>query len=300
MKPRYLIYALLIGSLTVVSACAQDYIDFLPDEVKAPFQQKWQKIGENLSNTRDEWEGEYSRDVGTTYTHLLRWDKQNGFAVFQETCSYGPRAWVNMGSVVATTDDSILFIPVRNDGAPFRLATPSGEYVRVKWGKQHWLVSKKELRLFAYVINSGSAFDLGNFYLRVQDRENERTGLPELPKEFMAIFEMKPIKAKVVGVGDGQYIWNRKITIDAGSEQKVIKGMTFFLEGKGDTIVTAIVTDVSPKTSVILLTQIVNRDDADSEAGSLLDDADKESFEPKPGLIFSSKMPASYADQLVQ
>ena len=288
---------LIIVLLSGLSAFAQGYVEFLPDEVKGPFKERWEKIGQSRADARDEWEGDYFRDLGSTFTHILRWDKQNGFAVFQDSCSYGPRAWVNAGSSVMTTDGSILFIPDRNAESQFSLATPSGVYIPVKWGEQHWLIAKSKLRLFAYTVNSGSAFDLGNFYLRVQDREKERAGSPALPKDIMAILGMKPIRAKVISVGSESQVWDRTITIDAGSDRNVIEGMTFFLEGKKGTTVTAVVTSVSSNVSILRLNFVGFVYRGDRGDGEPVDS--EGDFEPTPGLRFSSKMPDFYAGQLL-
>ena len=290
MKLRFSFLILLVCFLAAVPSFAQGYVDDLPDEVKNPFKEKWDRIGTDTPGSGDEWEGEYSRDVGATYTHILRWNRQDGFAVFQDTCSNGPRVWVNTGEVSATPDGSVMFVPAKNDSGKFTLKTPSGEYLRVKWGEQHWLVPKSGLRRFIYAVNSGFSAGLGDFYLRIADKEKERSGLPDMPKEMMPLFKMAPIEAGVVTVGDGEYLWARPITIDAGADKDVVEGMTFFLVGEKNVMVTATVSEVSESTSVLRLEEVAFSYESDDE--------NNRSFEPKPGLKFSSRMPDSYTDQI--
>lgn len=290
MKLRFSFLILLVCFLAAVPSFAQGYVDFLPEEVKNPFKEKWDRIGADTPGSGDEWEGEYSRDIGATYMHLLRWNKQDGFAALQDTCSNGPRVWVNTGEVSVTPDGSVMFIPARNDAGKFTLKTPLGEYRRVKWGEQHWLIPKSGLRRFIYAVISGSSADLDDYYVRIADKEKARTGLPDLPKEMMSLFKMAPIEVAVVGVGDGEYPWERQITIDAGAEKDVVEGMTFFLVGEKNVMVTATVSEVSKNTSVLRLGEV-------AFSYEFNDDTDH-SFEPKPGLKFSSRMPDSYTDQI--
>src|SRR5687768_15154967 len=105
----------IILSLTAIAICAQGYVDILPDEVTKPYYSRRDAIlTDAKTGTLDEWAGWYSIDVGETWSQQLLWSPNVGFAAFRDTCSNGPRAWVNHGKV-SFDGQSLALLPDRRE-----------------------------------------------------------------------------------------------------------------------------------------------------------------------------------------
>src|SRR5690348_8186118 len=231
---RNLFIALLVILPFATSAFGQGYVDILPDEVKNPFIERHKIIEAQLSATPvDQWAGFYNREIAPTWSEMLVWEPTKGFAAFRDTCSNGPRAWVNYGS--ASFRDGVLFFsPERSQKDEFVLELPATEFTPVRWGDQHWLVPSDELALFAYAINSRSGDPYKIAYLKLDDGEKRRDGRPELPAQYRALLGLRPIKAKLVEIGEKTGDWFPAMTIDVGKNKGVISGMSFWLIGQKD------------------------------------------------------------------
>lgn len=108
------------------------------------------------------------------------------------------------------------------------------EYVRIRWGARHYLVSPEEVASFCAQTRTG--YDFG--YKRVTDDKFPIYGLPEVPPEFRQYLPPQPHQATVTWVGpassqpvdkDGQRYtkYEVHVMIDAGLDAGVRKGMEF-------------------------------------------------------------------------
>lgn len=272
-------FLLILGF--VAGAMAQGYVEILPDEVKNPFFERQKSIINELSTVQaSEWAGTYSRDVGHTWSEVLAWDPRNGFAAFRDTCSNGPRAWVNYGGA-SFRDGVILFSPERNKEDAFVLELPAKEFTPVRWGEEHWLVPSDKLALFAYAVNSRSGDPYKIAYLKSDDMEKSRTGRPELPAPYKRLLGLPSIKTRVVGITARTDDWYPPMTIDAGKDKGVIEGMSFWLVGHRGITVTITVTEVRDRASVVEVTEW-------GKHGSGLE----KEIVPALGWRFTSRMPS--------
>ncbi len=285
----------LILSVFVLSSAqisAQGYVDILPDEVKGPFIERYKRITSEVRDSHsDEWAGTYTRFVGETWSEALLWTPNDGFAVFRDTCSNGPRAWVNFG--VAKFENDRLTLNSEQIYKGEHTLTMKQYFTPVKWGHQRWLIPTDELELFAYAVNSGSWEDYGSFYLKAGGNEEDPKGQPEIPNQFKYILNRTPLKAKLLSVGEKPESWYGDVTIDAGKNKGVIVGMSFWLVGVKNANVKLIVSKVNEKSAVASITSVgysYDYDDDGNPKGS-----DPGEFDPKPGLTFTSR--SRYKDE---
>jgi hypothetical protein len=281
MGLRFSFQLTILIFLLLSQAAAQGYVVILPDEVKNPFQARYQRISEELRKPASNvWAGSYYRDPGETWDEELVWEPTTGFAAYRETCSNGPRAWVNYGS--ATYRDGVLTLSSeRNDTAEFLLKFSENELTPISWGKQHWLVPTKDLALFAYAINARSGEEYSIGYLKFADREKSRPRRPALPAKYLRLLGIPPIKASVVEIGKGATKWYPSMTISAGKDKGVIEGMSFWLVGRKGIGAEVIVTEVHDRTSIVQITGI--------ESGDAEDDTI-----PTLRWRFTSRMPSTF------
>jgi hypothetical protein len=261
------------------NASAQGYIDIIPDEVKNPFYERHESITKELSKPQaNEWVGTYSREPSPTWSEGFVWGPRSGFAAFRDTCSNGPRAWVNYG--MASFHDGVLAItPERDSKAEYVLDYKSREFTPVKWGEQHWLVATDELALFAYTVNSRSQEEYALFYLKVDDAQKRRIGRPTLPPQYRRLLGLLPIKATVVEFVDKTEKWYPRMVIDAGKNKGVIEEMSFWLVGQRGINFQITVSEVGERTSVVRVTLAGRTGDFEKE------------ITPAVGWRFTSRVP---------
>lgn len=111
--------------------------------------------------------------------------------------------------------------------------------IPVKWGDRLYLIESHSLREFCNAINLGleprrtTGVDsyLGVFYLRDGDHEKSTLGHPNLSKELIDLFLVKPIEAKVINIEltDGMKL----AAIDKGSNAGLKPGMRLVLAENG-------------------------------------------------------------------
>ena len=149
MRLKSLFAISLVVIVLLSNAAGQGYVDILPDEVKNPFYARQDIIVKELSKPQaSEWVGRYYREPSPTWGEVIVWEPRTGFAAYRDTCSNGPRAWVNYGTV--SFDNGVLAItPERDTNSEHVLNFPFRQFTTVKWGQQHWLVPTEELALFA-------------------------------------------------------------------------------------------------------------------------------------------------------
>jgi hypothetical protein len=250
---------LLTGSFVffafVSAVTAQGYVDFLPDEVKNPFIEKYEVISGKLSaGPADEWAGTYSREIGPTWSEVLVWDLQNGFAAFRDTCSDGPRAWVNYGGA-SLRNGLVMFSAELSRKDEFVLELPAAEFTPIKWGEQHWLVPSDKLSLFAYAVNSRSGDPYEIAYLKSDDRDKRQSRYPDLPRPLRRLLRQPPIKTRVIEIKPKTEAWHPSMTIDAGKDNGVIEGMSFWVVGQKGITFTVTVAEVGASNSVVRVTE---------------------------------------------
>jgi hypothetical protein len=280
---RYLLAALFIVFAWLPNAWAQGYVDILPDEVKNPFYERRERISSELSIARvNEWVGEYSIHVGETWSQGLIWGPSNGFAAFRDTCSMGPRAWVNYGGV-EFRDGMLVLLPERAKEAENLLEFPSTQYTLVKWGPEHWLVPTDKLALFAYAINSRSGDEYEVAYSKIDDSAKRSVDRPNLPSEYRRLLGLPTINARVIQIGEQGKLWFPRMVIDVGKNRGVIQGMSFWLRGQKNISVKVRVSEVGGRTSVV-------------EAVLIGTSGENPANEIVPGLgwRFTSRVPSTY------
>lgn len=287
MNPKFasLLLSLLLIALSFLEISGQGYVDILPEGVKGPFLLKYaQLMSEIQASKSNEWAGSYTRYVGETWSEMLVWTRDGGFAAFRDTCSNGPRAWVNFGSVKFQNGTLILNSEQVYKGE--HTLSLKQEFTPIKWGHQRWLIPTDDLELFAYAVNSDSWEDYGRFYMQADGNENDPKGQPEIPNEFKHILSRKPLKAKLLEAGKKPESWYGDMTIDAGKNKGVIVGMSFWLTGVRNTNVKISVIKVNEKSSVANVISVgysYDYDDNGNQKGS--------EFDPKPGFTFTSRNP---------
>jgi hypothetical protein len=239
-------------------------------------------VENDLANIKnDEWAGLYRSELSNTMWEYLEWSPTAGFAVGRETCSSGPRAWVNYGSV-AFADDILRLSPERHSESSNTLTLEAKDFRTVKWGQQHWLVPIDQLALFAWAVKSRSGAEYELFYIKSEDRDKPRRGLPDLPPEYKRMLTGRPIRATVVGIGKPEDKWYAPMTINAGRKQGVIEGMYFWLLGGKGAFMQVYVTGVGERTATVKVLVI-------GSSG-----VDGREITPKPGLQLINWMPANY------
>ncbi len=242
---------LLIASTLSVAVQAQGYVEILPPEITAPYSARRDSIASTLKNVQAvEWAGSYSIEVGETWSEGFIWAPEVGFAAYRDTCSNGPRAWINHGQV--TFDDQKLYLaPDRSDDEEFLLKLPGNEFTFIRWGDQRWLVPTKDLALFAYAVNSRSGIEHEIGYLKSSDIQKKHEGLPDLPQDYKKLFKVPPINAKVTTFETLTNKWFPTMTIDAGRNKQVIEGMSLWLTGHKEVQVRVVVTEVNERSAKV-------------------------------------------------
>lgn len=287
--PAYFLCAVLFAACSIQTN-AQMYIDVLPDEVKGPFSERLDRIwSEVKTSDSGEWAGLYTRYLGETWSERLYWTPNHGFAAIRETCSSGPRIWVNFGS--AQFRNGVIVLRSEQSGSGDFSLEVETELTPVKWGDQRWLVPTNQLELFANAVNSGSWQDYGAFFVRGSEQgENEDmpNEQPEIPERFKYILNREPLTAKVVEVGEKTDVWHPNLTIDIGRNEGVVVGMSFWSTGLSNTSVKISVVQVSENRAEARVTEVTEDYEYDDDHNVI---SEPEGFTPKPGLIFTNRSP---------
>jgi len=290
MNPRFaeLLLSLLACILAASQLNAQGYVDILPDGIQKPFRERYEKVNAAVKATDlGDWEGVYSRYVGETYSDILVWTPGTGFAAFRDTCSNGPRAWVNFGS--AKFQNGLLVFNSEQEYQGEHSLKMAQEFTPVKWGHQRWLIPTDELEQFAYAVNSGSWQDFGSYYLKDNGNEKEPKGLPALPSRFRHILRRKPVTTRVVSVSSAQEEKDARVTIDAGKDKGLIAGMSFWLVGVRNTYVKLSVETVNDTTATARIIGVGYS--YEYKADGSPKGPEPAEFVAKPGLRFTSRDP---------
>ncbi len=214
------------------------------------------------SPTNDEWEG-YYQQYGELSQIGLIWNTQAGFIDYYiYTCSIELRG-LGFGNVTNSADLLTLNYEKRKNEKAKVVQT----LVKVKIGERHFLIAENDVKDFCeYVV--GRKFDAElyensvRYWWKVSDENKNSEGLPILPDKYSK-FVVKPVEAKIIKVGKVT-VENREtnedkiesgdiyrfITIDAGKNQNVKKGMNLYIPELDET---AIVEKVFLKSSVAII-----------------------------------------------
>lgn len=184
----------------------------------------------------DEWEGIYRQDEHLGHSEFT-WSTSSGF-VF--TYTYHTLAFLDHGTVATVTDR----LRAKSQNQTGSSSSISGDLIKVKFGNSHFLVRKKELRLFADEAAGLRTERSADFSPWIKD--NERTekvfGFPVFPKDFASLVR-KPITVSTERIGKPKRFQDRLedgsinteenqrlITLDAGLNKGVRRGMSFFVD----------------------------------------------------------------------
>lgn len=263
MAAKLLITCLIMITFSV-SALAQGYVDLLPEEVSAPFQTEWKQInGEIRSSTKPDWTGTYYRDIGGTWSEVLLIGSNDRFAAYRDTCSNGPRAWVNQGR--ASFNDGLITLSAeRFKTQEFTLEIADEPNRLISWGQERWIVPQSQIPLFVYSINSRSGEENERFYFKSDIPEEKRRGKPNVPIEFLSLLGRPPIKTEIVEIIPGDKkdsIWDRQVLVGAGKKQGVIAEMSFWVKGIKDFDMKLRVLNVGENSSQARIVSIGHRGD---------------------------------------
>ena len=224
-----------------------------------------------------EWAGVYYQ--GDHHPTEFTITPKGGFLVTSSLHTFSP-SWVNYGPV-EHLNGRIRIFPELSDNQK-SAHVMSKEFVLVKWDGYRLLVPPDQLKNFAYAVHSRSGSATVDYFTK--STESDPKGFPSLPKEYSSYLKMSPIITSIVKVkGDSGDYSPGTVTINAGRRKGVIKGMSFFLLGTRNYLVTLRVDDVSDDRAECHV----------SSFGTSIDLPD--GFWVKPGWRFSSRMPKTFA-----
>lgn len=249
----------------------------LPEEIANLAQNRQSQIERELSNLQNEWAGRYRANDDLTITISLSWSPTSGFMIWRESCSRPGIAQVNYGSV-SFENNLLRLVPERN-GNDRHTYSVSSPLVFVKWGEQHWLIPSDKLILFCYAINSESFEEIETFFVKVEDYEKPRNGLPDVPREYRRYLGREPIEARISAVGADTGRWYPPLTLSVGRAEGVVVGMKFYLNDPEKGHMRLEVTEVREHTSV---------------ARVVMAGLSEEHEKPEIGWRFSSRLPEGY------
>lgn len=220
----------------------------------------------------DEWEGSYySGFPNQVGTFSFQWDSNAGFVDYYVYSCFPELRYLNYGKV-ANMPEFIQTIP------EFAVDSPRNEkpvkYVKVKWGKQYYLVEESALLAFAekaagiYVEPEDDSSEdrqkWSNHWVKsglmdettgLPDLERNLPGLPEFPASYKK-YQRLPIETKIISVGKRTVEENiflgaeaavYKVKIAAGKNKGVKVGMEFDVPDINNELV---VTQVSKSDSI--------------------------------------------------
>jgi hypothetical protein len=198
----------------------------LPDDLYELYQKRSEAIAEAIKNSKDEWAGTYL--AGDHHPTVFILEPNAGFLVSSSNHTFAP-SWINYGKVTIT--DSILRIRPELEKDHSSAHIMPTEFRLVRWGRQHFLLAGEEFRPFAWAVHARAESLIVQYFARAEDGKELRSGLPDLPSDFVTIMRMAPLTARVVAVGP-EKVYGQTVTIAAGSDQRISEGMfLYYLKG---------------------------------------------------------------------
>lgn len=219
------------------------------------------------------WAGEYYTGDGLGVNVSLVIAPRSGFAFEWHGClGVYDR---NYGSVTEKDNRIRLTFTFENERKGFQGLAK--EFIPFRWGARHYLVPPEDMVEFCNCVNDGSEprdRTHGFFLLRRGDEKIEVSGPPAVPNEYRRYLLSEPVEAKIVSVWKSTLRpsvcdWNfkdTKLTIDAGSKQGLLTGMTLHITAPEDAFGSVTVTKVEENRCEVVMTQI-DEDEPPPQAG---------------------------------
>lgn len=183
-----------------------------------------------------DWAGEYFAGDGLGVNIALTIAPRSGY-VFEWNGCLGLYDR-NYGAVTSTNGRIRLSFTFDNRREGFEGIAP--EFVSVSWGRRRYLIPTDKVVDFCNSVNDGReprTGAQGSHLLRRGDEKKKAAGFPRVPKEFRAYLLTKPIEATIIAVGpravrpgaSGLRFKDTKVTLNAGTQQKLRAGMELFV-----------------------------------------------------------------------
>ena len=248
----------------------------LSDEHYAILEKKRELIGQELSADKNEWSGVYQ--LGDHHPTVFMWSDSQGFLTWGSNHTFYPSR-INFGKAEFLNNRLAIKPEISKDHLNYQ-AVPT-ELVPVKWGEQHFLIPAGELINFAYAVHSEAESQIVEYFVKSEDYQKTRNGLPNLPKEFEKIMTMKAIKPTITAIKtEGEEFWKTELTLNRGRADKIIEGMIFYYDRPSGGL-SIMITDLQEKSSKARLSGGWNRGNG-------------QNIEPKVGMKFNSKAPKDF------
>ena len=212
----------ILGMPRVGVAQERRHDEPISDELYSIVVKKIDDIKSENVKTTDDFAGSY--EAGDHHPPVFRWSRDKGFVVTASLHTSYP-SWVNYGSV-EVFDQLIKLTPTltaENKSAHLI----ESELWKIRWDEQRFLVPQTDLLLFAYAAHSRSDWQIYSFFTKVDTLSKRRRGLPAMPLEYGKILKMAPIVTKISALGKGKD-HSDPITIAAGKNRGIVKGMVFY------------------------------------------------------------------------
>lgn len=234
-------------------------------------------IQQEAAADKNEWSGTYTQ--GDHHPTVFMWSANQGFLAWGSNHTFFPSR-INFGKAEFLNNRLTVKPEINKEHLNFQFIPT--ELIAVKWDKQHFLIPANELINFAYAAHSGAESQIVEYFIKSEDYQESRKGLPNLPKEYEKFLTMKAIRPKIIAFKTKDDFYESEITLNLGRADKVIEGMIFYYENSlgGMRIM---ITDLQENSSKARLIGISSNENG-------------KSLTPKVGLRFTSKIPAGAYD----
>jgi hypothetical protein len=246
-------------------------------------QNRLEKINAELEKDQSEWFGRYSpvTDAEVSHEELIL-SRQNGFLQFYVYTCMPELRYLNFGEIV-DEPGAVWLKSASSLNSRRKLLNPA-KYVKVIWGKRHFLILENDLQMFLIKAAGLEIVDEENrdedkpiTWLTVYEKhgESEKSikGLPIVPFEYAHLLR-HPIEAKIIAVGkrtvevikdefsdEPRNLSNVIIKLNVGSQNGVEKGMNFRILKTGELIE---ITKVNRQTSVGIVAREIDENGRES------------------------------------
>jgi hypothetical protein len=238
-----------------------DPSDFgIPKEIWNEYQARTKRIEEELSRPQknNEWVGKYYYGDHTGTNVTLAFARESGFTYIFTGClgiyglGYGNTEWSD-GRL------KLLFESADDQG----FASIEREYIAVRWGRRHYLITPDEMIRFSNAVNAGLepcfGFDCGGFLLKQEDKNKKVRGKPDIPAEYRLYLLQKPVKAQIQSVIESRIERSKimpehqdrvtNITLDVGGNKGIKPGMELYVYNPTTFFEKATITKVEEQSS---------------------------------------------------
>lgn len=235
---------LMIAAIALVAVAQKRREDQpLPDDLYELYLIKREVIGHAIKKSKNEWAGTYL--AGDHHPTVFALEPEAGFIVSSSHHTFAP-SWINYGRIGINGSSLRIYPELEKENSSAH--TMPSEFRLVRWGRQHFLLSTEEFRPFAYAVHARDESWIVQYFAKAEDREKPRSGLPNLPAEFLTIMRMAPISARIIAVGPAKGL-EQTVTLGAGSDQNVGTGMLLYYSSKAGYQYSIRITDVSARSS---------------------------------------------------